>query len=206
MAENRRWIIIAALILGVVGVGAGYLIWRSGDGAAEPARAVYEGPGFVVFLPGTPTEEVTTEQGPTGPMETHHLVLEPEGQEISYRLDYRDYPPGLLAGFAALGGAQNPDWVHASVGSLASQLAGTVASEVPLSLAGHPGNEVTIDGPEGRTTIARIYLVERRDYQHRLYRLIVTTPSEQASRREIREFLDSFELVEPSSSEDDPDL
>ena len=61
------------------------------------------------------------------------------------------------------------------------------------------GTEVTSERPEGRTTIARIYLVE-----HRLYRLMLTAPAEQASRKETREFLDSFALVEPGSSEGNP--
>ncbi len=204
MAENssfrkhaRRWL-VAASILGVAGVGASYLIWKSGDSVAELSNEPsgrYEGPGFAVLLPGTPTEEIIRNEGDFGTVEIHHLVLEPEGNEPSYRVEYFEYPLGPLEMVMVFSQGGLEVLPVASGRGLAAELQAEVLSETPLSMGVYPGNEVTIDGPDGHTTIARIYLVK-----HRLYRLIVTTPSAETFQKEIQEFFNSFELLETSAS------
>src|SRR5205823_10479537 len=61
-----------------------------------------------------------------------------------------------------------------------------------IALNGQPGREVRFETPDGKLTVARLYLVH-----HRLYRVSVTGTPEFATSGEAEAFLRSFNFVAP---------
>ena len=67
---------------------------------------------------------------------------------------------------------------------------GTLVSEVPVELSGHPGRAVRIEAAEGRALVqGRFYVVGSR-----LYQVLATTAPERATGADVVEFIDSFAL------------
>ncbi len=159
-----------------------------------------QGAGFAILLPGAPAGETRSEQNSAGLTEIHRLSLEREGDRPSYRVESFRYPEKVGDTFGTMAERQPEDFFGATGRYLATELGGTVSRETVVSLDGHRGTEVHVDGPEGRTTIARIYFIG-----DRLYRLSVATPSGEASQDQVRRFFASFRPIAPSDPPDDPD-
>ncbi len=142
------------------------------------------GRGFSVLLPGTPTEESTSEPTALGVVDTAWFKLEPEGEKLSYGVRYDSYPPMVLA----IGDAAT--LIFARSRTLAVEIKGKTLDEEDVFLEDHTGKQITYELPDGKLGIYRIFLINERMYQ-----LGVKAAPEDASAREISTFLDSFKLL-----------
>jgi hypothetical protein len=143
-----------------------------------------EGKGFSVLMPGTPTEETSSEATVFGMMDTSLFEVQPEGDKLTYTIRYDNYPPGIRA----IGNV--PQLVYARQKRLEYDVQGKELSAGDISLGEHPGRQVSLELPDGSIGIYRIFLVE-----HRMYQVGVQAPEEETSAEEISKFLDSFQLL-----------
>lgn len=142
---------------------------------------VSEEGGFSVSMPGTPTEETNTSSSAAGDIDMHMFSLRSGGN--AYLVGYSDYPPDLLEGI-------EPDDLldFARDGAVSG---GTLVSEAPITLNGHPGRDLTVEtSEEGMKIYIRMYLVG-----NRLYQVIVSTRDGDLT-EDMSDFLDSFKLRE----------
>ncbi len=143
------------------------------------------GRGFSVLLPGTPTEESTSEATAFGVIDSAWFKLEPEGEKLAYGVRYDNYPPSVLA---LLGDAAT--LIFARHKRLEKEVEGETIEEEDVFLDDLAGKQVTLELPDGRLGIYRIFLSDQE-----MYELSVKAAPEDASAQEIARFLDSFKLL-----------
>ncbi len=85
------------------------------------------GRGFSVLLPGTPTEEITSNPTAFGVVDTAWFKLEPEGEKLWYSVRYESYPPRVLAL------ANVSQLIHARSMTLAAEIQGKTIDEEDLA-------------------------------------------------------------------------
>ncbi len=142
------------------------------------------GRGFSILLPGTPTEEITSNPTAFGVVDTAWFKLEPEGEKLWYSVRYDSYPPRVLAL------ANVSQLIHARSRTFEYEIQGKTITEEDVNLDDHTGKQITYELPDGKLGIYRIFLIDERMYQ-----LGVKAAPEDASAREISTFLDSFKLL-----------
>jgi len=143
-----------------------------------------EGEGFSVLLPGTPTGETESQASALGVVESAWFDLEREGDKLAYRVRYDDYPPGLLG---LLNGSQLLFARQKRIEYLAE---GKIVDEEVIAIDEHEGKQFTIELPNEKIGLYRIYLIDQRMYQ-----LTVKAAPGDISAGEVSQFLDSFELL-----------
>jgi hypothetical protein len=116
-----------------------------------------------------------------------HIFMGQEGR-TGYFVSYNDHPQELVQQAGPekmLDGARD-----GAVGNIN----GNLASEIRISLEGHPGRELVIDGTgedgRGLTIRGRLFMAK-----NRLYQVMAVTPRAQANTKEIDDFLQSFKLL-----------
>ncbi len=142
------------------------------------------GRGFSILFPGTPTEETTSYPTAFGAVDTAWFKLEPEGEKLSYGVRYDSYPPRVLA----LGNVAQ--LILARSKTLEAEIQGKTIAEEDVFLDDHTGKQLTIDLPDEKLGIYRIFLIDKNMYQ-----LSVQAAPEDASAKEISRFFDSFKLL-----------
>ncbi len=176
--------------LGVVAV-AGLLVLggcqqnTQSQAAVEWQEFAPGGRGFSVLLPGTPTEESTSEASAFGVIDTAYFKLEPEGEKLAYGVRYDNYPLSVLA---LLGDAST--LIFARHKRLEHEVEGETIDEEDVFVDDHAGKQVTLELSDGKLGIYRIFLIDQEMYQ-----LSVKAAPEDASAEEIARFLDSFKLL-----------
>ena len=143
------------------------------------------GRGFSVLLPGTPTEESTSEATAFGVIDSAWFKLEPEGEKLAYGVRYDNYPPPVLA---LLGDAST--LIFARHKRLERVVEGETIDEEDVFIGDYAGKQVTLELSDGRLGIYRIFLIDQEMYQ-----LGVKAAPEDASAQEITRFLESFKLL-----------
>ncbi|MCZ6822437.1 MAG: hypothetical protein O7F10_05755 [Deltaproteobacteria bacterium] len=143
-----------------------------------------EARGFSILFPGTPSEESTRYPTAFGVVDTAWFELEPEGERLAYGVRYDSYPPGVLA----LGNVSQ--LILARSKTLESEIQGKTIDEEDVFLDDHSGKQLTVELPDEKLGIYRIFLIDGHMYQ-----LSVKAAPEDASAREISTFLDSFKLL-----------
>ena len=143
------------------------------------------GRGFSVLLPGTPTEESTTETGMFGVIDTAWFKFEPEGEKLAYGIRYDNYPLSVLA---LLGDAST--LIFARHKRLEREVEGKTIDEEDVFIDDYAGKQVTLELPDGKLGVYRIFLIDQEMYQ-----LSVKAAPEDASAEEITRFLESFKLL-----------
>ncbi len=143
-----------------------------------------EGRGFSILFPGTPSEETTRYPTAFGVIDTAWFKLEPEGEKLSYSVRYDSYPPMVLA----LGNVSQ--LILARSKTFEHEIQGKTIDEEDVFLDDHTGKQLTIELPDGKLGIYRIFLIDQRMYQ-----LGVKAAPEDASAKEISTFLDSLKLL-----------
>lgn len=142
------------------------------------------GAGFSVAMPGEAKNEIHTINTDIGPVTLNMYVL--ETGDWAYIAGYSDYPSFPNGVAAALDGARD--------GALKSSQS-TLLSEEIISLAGHSGRELRMEGPRGLTTRLRLVVVGTR-----LYQVGVVTKKDDAFSPKVRAFLDTFRLTTPKNA------
>ncbi len=143
------------------------------------------GRGFSVLLPGTPSEESSSEASAFGVIDTAFFKLEPEGEKLAYGVRYDNYPPSVLA---LLGDAST--LIYARHKRLEKLVEGETIHEEDVFVGDHAGKQVTLELSDGKLGIYRIFLIDQE-----MYELSVTAAPEDASAEEITRFLESFKLL-----------
>lgn len=153
-----------------------------------PAKA-----GFILLMPGKPTEKVGPVASTPG-AQNHIFMLEtgPAGYVFSYVQFPEDVTdPTAIAGMLDAG----------REGSLAST-GSKLKSEKQIRLNEHSGREWVLEMPGGFTALDRSYWVRRRFYQL----LFITSPKPNDTRESIElqqelanKFFDSFRVVSESN-------
>ncbi len=143
-----------------------------------------EGEGFSVLLPGTPTGETESQVSPFGVVESAWFDLEREGDKLAYHVRYDDYP---LSVFGLLNGSQ---LLYARQRRIEYLVEGKIVDEEAISVLEHTGKQFTIELPDQKIGLYRIFLIDQRMYQ-----LTVKAAPEDISVGEVSQFLDSFKLL-----------
>ncbi len=143
-----------------------------------------EGEGFSVLLPGTPTGETASETGGFGVVESAWFDLGREGDKLAYHLRYDDYP---LALFSLFRGSQ---LLLARQKMIEKRVEGKIVDEEAISVVEHAGKQFTIELPDEKIGLYRIFFIDQRMYQ-----LTVKAAPEDISAGEVFQFLDSFKLL-----------
>ncbi len=165
----------------------------NGSGTAAPVDpwqtfSSKEG-GFTLSLPGKPKEQ-RQPVGTAGGSVTAIMYFTEVGS-TAFGVGYGDYP-GSAANVdpqAVLKGARD---------GAAKNVNGTVVSEKPIELAGHPGLEIAVETPAsakmpgGAMYRARIYLVG-----NRLYQVIYVALKKEEHAADYQKLFDSFHLDNP---------
>ena len=143
------------------------------------------GRGFSVLLPGTPTEESTSEASVFGVIDTTLFKLEPEGEKLAYGIRYDKYPPQVVA---LLGDTST--FLLARHKRLEIEVEGETIDEEDVFVEDHAGKQVTLELSDGKLEIYRLFVIDQEMYQ-----LSVKAAPEDASAAEITRFLESFKLL-----------
>ncbi|MEO1300315.1 MAG: tetratricopeptide repeat protein, partial [Cyanobacteria bacterium J06636_16] len=161
---------------------------------AQPSSAIDgvtvapDAAGFQIIFPASPTEQRPTEDL------TLHLL---EQTDTTFGVAYQQFPPAISQ--------LPPDQVQAILAEASSVFTNgeTILSDRPLTLANHPGRELTFTTTDGTAGIVRAYLVD-----NTLYLLLVTAPDATTLPTTAAPFLDSFALIDTgtqTATTPDPD-
>jgi hypothetical protein len=141
--------------------------------------------GFVVILPGTPTEQKQTVKTAAGTVEVHVFAVDTEKDQTSYVVSYSALPDS-----AVKPGSEAKRLDNARDGAVASTK-GKLVSERRIVLQNHyPGRELDIDVGGKRRVRTRIYAVG-----NHLYQLLIVGPTSVTNSKEASRFLNSFQLT-----------
>ncbi len=174
----------AAAVAGLL-VLAGCQQNTQSQAAVEWQEFAPAGRGFSVLLPGTPTEENTTQASVFGVIDTALFKLEPEGKKLAYGIRYDNYPPQVVA---LLGDAST--FILARHKRLEIEVEGKTIDEEDVFVDDYAGKQVTLELSDGKLGIYRLFVIDEEMYQ-----LSVKAAPEDASAQEITRFLDSFKLL-----------
>ncbi|MEP6774665.1 MAG: hypothetical protein ABJA50_03640 [Chloroflexota bacterium] len=137
---------------------------------------------FSVLMPRTPDESSATD-GPSGHTE---LMYGAKIGSIAYVVRYADYPPDVIQ----KAGTEN--WLDSERDFLVISVPGKLMSERTISIDGYPGRELRVQADDGKSRIARLYLV-----RNRLYKVYAVMPDDRSITPKVEQFLDSFTLLNP---------
>ncbi len=155
------------------------------SGAAQDWKAFApEGEGFSVLLPGTPIGETESQASALGVVESAWFDLEREGDKLAYRVRYDDYPPAI---FGLFDGSQ---LLYARQKRIEHVVEGKIVDEEAISIDEYEGKQFTIELPDEKLGLYRIFLIDQRIYQ-----LTVKAAPQDISAGEVSQFLDSFKLL-----------
>ena len=153
--------------------------------AVEWQEFAPSGRGFSVLLPGTPTEESTSEATAFGVIVTALFKLEPEGEKLAYGIRYDNYPPQVVA---LLRDAST--FLLARHKRLEVEVKGETIDEKDVFVDGYTGKQITLELSDGKLGIYRLFVIDQEMYQ-----LSVKAAPEDASAEEITRFLETFKLL-----------
>ncbi len=152
------------------------------EGGSEWVSVTAEDGTFSFRMPGEATRttrHLTTPVGPV-PVQVHMY----QTAEESFMVNYTDYPPEVLGELSVeelLDGARD--------GAIASS-AGMLLEHRSIDLEGVPGRAVRISAAGGEVEVqGRFFVVDTR-----LYQILATTSTEDATSPRVASFLDSFVL------------
>ncbi len=143
-----------------------------------------EGEGFSVLLPGTPIGETESQASALGVVESAWFDLGQEGDKLAYRVRYDDYPPGI---FGLFDGSQ---LLYARQKRIEYLVEGKIVDEEAIFIDEYAGKQFTIELPDEKLGLYRIFLIDQRMYQ-----LTVKAAPEDISTGEVSQFMDSFKLL-----------
>ena len=151
----------------------------------KPEMYRSESGGFSVMIPGKPDESTQALDTPRGKIDLHLFTVQKGNR--AYIVSYSDYPEEMVKQNSpqkSLDGSRD--------GEVRNM--GKLILEKNLSLDGHPGRELVIEGKTSdgheATSKTRIFLVG-----NRLYQVIFAAPRGEVSSSEMDDFLESFKLT-----------
>ena len=139
--------------------------------------------GFSVVMPGNPNDGKRQVKTPAGTIEVNFYLAEVKDQG-SYVVVFSEFPAAALQG-----GTDDKRLDNARDGAVASAK-GKLKSEKKITLAGHPGRELLIDGEAMTGVRTRIFAVK-----NRLYQTMAAGSKTFLQAKETNQFLDSFKLI-----------
>jgi hypothetical protein len=157
---------------------------------AEWKELAPAGMGFRVRMPGTAKSDEQVQNTPAGNIELHKFTVEPTGKKEVFVVVLVRFPEEVGKN---LGG---PDAIlEIGKNDIASAAQGTVKSQKPIRLGNANGVELEVLPAKGATVIGRIYVMN-----DRMYEVMVHVPKIRAESEDVRIFLNSFQLVDVSST------
>jgi hypothetical protein len=136
---------------------------------------------FIVMLPGNVVEQEQTINTPLGPIKMCMYSAKSKHQEFT--VAYSDYPDSFI-------NATDPTvLLDGSRDGAVRNIQGQLLSETLIKLQGHPGRELSIEGPQKIILKSRIYLVKRR-----LFQVMAISKPGHAFDKKIEDVFDSFTI------------
>lgn len=161
--------------------------FASALGNAEWKEHISKEGRFKIKFPGEPTKQKQEGQSAAGPLTMHIFGVERNAGKEAFMLMYNDYPE------AAVQGKNTADLLKACRDGVLKSSEGKVSKEKSIKVSGHTGLEFhfagTVGGMEAECSW-RIILVN-----NRLYQLAVLRGGQAPAPEDVRQFFDSFALV-----------
>ena len=177
-------LISVAAVIAYLGLSFALVSLVRGRGEQKWTTTASKDGGFVVAMPGQPTETVSAVKLPVGSLQVHVWTVA-RGRDTAFIVCYSDYPEDFIkakSADAVLDGARD---------GAVSETKGQLLNEVHIDLKGYSGRDITIAVAAGKgASRDRMFLVGRRLYQL----LVGTVPSEVRS-AEVERFFKSFRLT-----------
>jgi hypothetical protein len=185
--------LLALVPLGMlfVGLGGFHISVRSNIDSTEWQEVAPVGIGFRALMPGTPRQNVTTQETQFGKVELYKFVVEPKGKKELYMIVSVRYPDELAD---QLGGTEKLLQIGRQDVLTASQ--GQLQGERQIALSGYPGLELEVLPPKGAIIKSRIYATK-----NQIHEVSVHVPKVRLTSEDVQKFFDSFQLsTEPPAA------
>lgn len=197
----------ASLLLVLTGIVTPNLILSTASHVS--AQSVWRpfsppGSGFSILMPGTPKEEVETEEmsinGKNVKITAHTFISEREQDGAIYIVGYSDYPADSARLFGSTPEEQAKNSLAFVSALLESKNPGIIQRKQILRLNGHLGTEIKmnlspVNYGQAATLWLRGFSVLRPNNQIRTYQILAFSTKEQSLKRTLDGFLKSFKLI-----------
>jgi hypothetical protein len=142
--------------------------------------------GFVVSLPGRPSEKHIDQDLPLGHLKVVQYVI--TTNEVTFAVDYTEYPSTITEG-------RTPDaMLDLGIDRMFSAYPHGRKESIKTTLHGFPARNFTVDDPDtGYITAGSVCLVGKRNYV-----IQVVRPSKLDAKRDSSRFLKSFHFISRS--------
>jgi hypothetical protein len=154
------------------------VIAQGGQDHAKEKFTSKEG-AFSIKLPGEPKQNSEDISSLNGPTTLHTFVVEDTNDKCFYMVGYSDYQTKL----------DEASSLDAVINAQLKGMKGTITSDKKVTLNGHAGRSVTIEGEE-TVYYSSVYVAG-----NRLYQVLYGRARAEAVSAAAREFLDSFEIL-----------